>query len=1368
MTPTQRMNTPLSITVDHQPEKAASPPTTPEHQTPTGRQPRLADYFRIFSYATRWDVCVYIVGALSSIAAGVTLPLMNVIFGQLASQFTQHASISTPSPSSLREFEELLSKQALYIMALFLGRWALNSINKFCFRMTGLRLSAAVRLHYLQSLLDQNIHTLDTLPAGAPAAAITASANTLQIGVSERLGTFLQFTGTVVAALVIAFVWSWELTLVTSSLILYSFVIMAVAMPILLKSHAAVARADNRATAVASEALGAIRLVMAAGAQERVIQKYERWVREAKQQTRKTAPVFGIYFGLIYVGLFGSYGLAFWYGTKRFLLEGSGGVGVVIVVLMSVMMVLTSIERISTPLTAVSKAMVAACEFFTIIDAPAPKRGGLRIDMEGDGDACNRTSKDIVFENVVFAYPSRPGSKVLDGLNLRIQAGLNTAIVGPSGSGKSTIVALLERWYSLNDQPFVPKVVQAQPKNGPSDGDDQESTPTDTATEDRIELSGSVTFSGHNIEEFDVQWWRNQIGLVQQEPFLFNDSIFNNVARGLIGTQWASAPESQKRDLVLSACEEANAHEFISRLPEGYDSRIGDGGIKLSGGQRQRIAIARSIVKKPRIIILDEATSAIDVHGERTVQAALDRISRNCTTITIAHRLSTIKKADRIVVLRDGRAVEEGTHEELMRFQTGHYSRLVHAQALTSLLANDEDAPGTVVASPLAAQEKGMQEHEESSPEFTFDTDLEAKKETPPTPASFRSFATLIRQQQIRRPFFFGIILSAMGVATGTPIQAWLFAKVVGVFTLQNPDELRAASNFWALMWLALAGGVGLSYFAAAWIGVGVQSLVGATCKTSYLRGMLYQKLTFFDSDANAHGTLTGRIASDAKQMEELLGLNLVIFLSGVFTVVGCLVISLVFGWKLALVGTFVTMPVMLASGLWKLRQEVKFDQMNSAVFMESSQFATEAVGAMRTVSAFNMEESIIERYRALLDDHVRVALRKAQLNSVLFGFTDSASLGCQALVFWYGGKLLLRGEYTLEAFFVCFMAIIQGAENAGIALGIAPNGAQAFTAANRILNVQTSAEVDQSGTNEHKSDSIPDMEGGVQIELHDVQFRYPTRDVPIFQGTSLTIEKGQYAAIVGPSGCGKTTIVSLLERFYDLEPNSGEILCNGTNINKVNRYSYRQSLSLVAQEPTMFQGTIRDNILLGAASGPEQSINQAKIEKVCRDASIHDFIVSLPDGYDTDVGQKGVSLSGGQKQRIALARALIRDPKILLLDEATSALDSESERAVQGALEKARRGRTMVVVAHRLSTVQNADVIFVLDKGFVIEKGTHEELLRRQGIYWNMVSFLETNQVFPIIRANSNRSARARRWTNDCRNDDRKIVFHRVRLRGY
>jgi ABC-type multidrug transport system fused ATPase/permease subunit len=272
---------------------------------------------------------------------------------------------------------------------------------------------------------------------------------------------------------------------------------------------------------------------------------------------------------------------------------------------------------------------------------------------------------------------------------------------------------------------------------------------------------------------------------------------------------------------------------------------------------------------------------------------------------------------------------------------------------------------------------------------------------------------------------------------------------------------------------------------------------------------------------------------------------------------------------------------------------------------------------------------------------------------------------------------------------------------------------------ANRILDVRQSVHPDRQTHGKH-GEGIKDTDGGVKIELRDVSFKYPTRDVPVFDRLNLTIEKGQYAAFVGASGCGKTTVISLLERFYDLEPGNGAILCNGQDIKDTNVYDYRQLLSLVSQEPAMFRGSIRDNILFGI-DNPE-SVTDDRIHQVCRDAFIHDFIVSLPEGYNTDMGHKGVSMSGGQKQRIAIARALIRDPKVLLLDEATSALDSESEKVVAAAIDTARSGRTVISVAHRLSTIQNADVIFVFDDGKVIEKGSHTELVNKQGIYWEMV----------------------------------------------
>ncbi|KAL1649435.1 hypothetical protein SLS58_001490 [Diplodia intermedia] len=1297
-----------------------------EEADPLKRTPKFSDYLRVFTYATRRDFCVYIVASIASIGAGVTLPLMNVIFGQLVGQFTTYFSTSPTSPTLSRSaFDRILTRQALYILALFLGRWALNAVNKFCFRTIGIRLSSAVRHAYLRALLAQPIHSTDALPpAAAPATAITTTANTLQLGVSERLGTFLQFAATVCAGLAVAFAWDWALTLVTSSLILYILVVLAFVLPALLKSHTAAAAADARATAVAGEALGAIRLVVACGAQGRVAGAYRGWVREGAARALGGAPVAGVQLGLVrhqFFGVFAAFGLAFWYGTQRYMAGAFDNAGVVVVVLMSVMMILTSLERVTTPLMAVSKATVAACELFAVIDAPAPARGELR---PPDVDA-----HDLVFDDVTFEYPSRPGVRALDGLSLRVRPGRNTALVGPSGSGKSTVVGLLERWYGLRDPVALPRVVEASgPKEKKPDGEKDSEVGEQPKVPIKPKLAGSITVGGVNLEDVDLKWWRAQIGLVQQEPFLFNDTIFGNVANGLIGTEWEGEPEVRKRELVQDACQEAFAHEFINRLPDGYDTRVGDGGIKLSGGQKQRLAIARSIIKKPRIMILDEATSAIDAKSEKIVQAALDRVTRNRTTITIAHRLSTIKKADRIIVLQKGRAVEQGTHHSLTSDPSGVYSTLVRAQALhfpsTDDRANKAETPAPAdIIEEEADSDKvaGNNLTRTATPDDSISNDPQtAGPSRRPARTLISNLAELLRDRHAPWPYYAGIILSATAVAAGTPIQAYLFAKVISIFLLTGP-ALETAGDFWGLMWLALAAGVGVAYFFLGWLSLRAQHLVGAGLKQRYLGDLLRQPLRFFDDDAHSHGALTARVAGDARLLEECLGLNAAMALSGVFTAVGCVAAALAVGWKLGLVALCVTMPVMLASGFWKYRHEVRFDQMNAAVFAESSQFATEAIEAMRTVSALAMEDAIADRYRALLDGHVRAAARRARWTAALFGFADSAGLGCQALVFWYGGGLLARGEYSMEAFFVCFMAIIQGAEAASQVISIAPSAAQAAAAAERMLDVRKSVETGRgAGTKDGCcSRTLPASNGGVRIELRDVRFKYPTRDVLVFDGLSITVESGQYAAFVGASGCGKTTIISLLERFYDVEPGHGAVLCNGVNVNDLDLYEYRRNLSLVAQETTLFRGTVRDNVLFGVAD--PSAISDERIHEVCRDAFIHDFIVSLPEGYDTDVGQKGVAMSGGQKQRIAIARALLRDPRILLLDEATSALDSESEAIVQAAFERARRGRTMIAVAHRLATIQTADVIFVFDDGRVVEKGTHDELARKQGTYWEL-----------------------------------------------
>ncbi|CAK7232541.1 hypothetical protein SBRCBS47491_008306 [Sporothrix bragantina] len=1347
------------------------------------RQPAFKDFLRVFSYAKKTDWFLMVAALLSSIGSGITLPLMNVVFGKLVGNFSTFSGGGSDSAS----FQNSLNKQSLYIFILFLARFILNYINKFAFRMISARMSAAIRLDYLRCLFGQTIHVLDSMPSGSAANTITTTANTLQLGISENLGTFIEFTACILASIIIAFTYNWLLTLVISSILLYILVVVSIALPYLVKGEANLNRAETMANSIASESFGNIRMLMACGAEDKMATKYSVWVQKARQYGQRMSPFLATMFGNVFFSLYGGFALAFWFGMRQFQSGHISSVGTVIVVVMSVITTVVSMERVATPLIAASKAMVAASEFFAVIDAPRPDLGQL---IEPDVSA----TEDIVFSGVHFAYPGRPHVKVLDNLDIRIAAGKVNAIVGPSGSGKSTVIGLVERWYSLQkDQYLIEKVIQKDKKEEaekkrqekerkkdekaasittqkkrrehlaggdrpPGDNETIEKSNSsggcaaaeEVADLPRIEPKGFVTTCGHNLDEINVKWWRSQIGLVQQEPFLFNDSIFNNVAFGLVGSVHENATADEKKMLVEEACKEAFADEFINRLPDRYQTRVGESGAKLSGGQRQRIAIARSIVKKPKILILDEATSAIDVRSERIVQAALDKVSRNRTTITVAHRLSTIKSADKIIVLQKGKCVEEGTHDSLLANESGVYHRLVAAQQLSlgddsaapmkPLAASDDDAVDVEAkdrAQLANVNDKTSSDAADGAPDDATDSAPSGSARGAPNTSwknknFFGSFGRLLYEQRSGFPYYAALILFAMGAASAAPLQAFLFAKLVTIFgelmlvsdkpnTGLSINQVIHDGNFYALMFFVMAIGTGLAYFLLGFVATHVEHFICAVYREQYFVSIVQQRISFFDEEQNASGTLTNHVGGDPKQLRQLLGGNMSMAATSVFTIIGALIVSFVFGWKLALLAFAVVVPLVLVSGFYRMRYEIEFESMNAAVFAESSKWAAESIDAFRTVTALTLEEVICRRYEVLLAGHVHDAFKKARFTTLIFALSNSISLACQALVFWYGGRLILSGEYTATGFFVCYMAAIQGAESSGQGLSFLPNAAQVTSAANRILGIRETKSIDRIPLTE----KIPDTDAeddarignrGACIELRNVHFQYPTRNVPIFRGINLMIERGKFTAIVGASGSGKTSIIALLERFYDAE--KGAIYCNGRDITEVNVHTYRKLLSLVAQEPALFQGTVRENVLLGV---DDSTVTEDDILQACRDASIHDFIVSLPDGYNTDLGSRAVSLSGGQKQRLAIARALLRNPRVLLLDEATSSLDSDTEKMIQATFERIAQGRTTVAVAHRLSTIQKADVIYVLGDGAVLEKGNHSSLLKERGVYWNM-----------------------------------------------
>lgn len=548
---------------------------------------------------------------------------------------------------------------------------------------------------------------------------------------------------------------------------------------------------------------------------------------------------------------------------------------------------------------------------------------------------------------------------------------------------------------------------------------------------------------------------------------------------------------------------------------------VGDNGAKLSGGQRQRIAIARSIVRKPKILILDEATSAIDVRGERIVQAALDRVAKNRTTITIAHRLSTIKKADRIVVLKKGKVVESGTHESLIEMNGGVYAALVNAQALS--LGEPTEADDHHVETDA---EEGSLSHEKSRVISELEATTGKKEEEQRN--LFASFGRLFFESR-KYWYMMGLTVFFCACAgAGVPLQAWLFANSVDQYKYQfDGSKLQKETEFWALMWTVLAIGVGISYFGGFFFSTHMATVIRAKYQQEYFESILYQETSFFDAEDHSQGTMTSRIEGDPKQLEELMGANMASVYVAIFNILGSVTIALAFGWKLALVACCVVLPLLIGCSYWRFKYEMQFEKMNNNVFAESSKFASESIGAFRTVTSLTLEDSITARFDKLCKGHVVDAYKKARWVSLLFGLSDSITMACQALIFYYGGRLLASGEYDLLKFFVCFMAIMNAGESAGQSLSFGPNAAQVTAAANRILNMRESRLSNDASDAEQFSDS----DGGMKIELQGLHFKYPSRDTPVFQGLNLTIEKGQFAALVGASGCGKTSIISLLER---------------------------------------------------------------------------------------------------------------------------------------------------------------------------------------------------------------------------------------------
>uniref|UniRef100_A0A8C5I2M5 ABC-type xenobiotic transporter n=1 Tax=Gouania willdenowi TaxID=441366 RepID=A0A8C5I2M5_GOUWI len=1094
-----------------------------------------------------------------------------------------------------------------------------------------------IRTLFFHRIMQQDIGWFDVNETGELNTRLTDDVYKIQEGIGDKAGMLVQGFTTFISSFIIGFINGWKLTLVILAISPALAISAAFFSKVLASFTSKEQTAYAKAGAVAEEVLSAIRTVFAFSGQQKEIERYHRNLEDAKRMGIKKAISANIAMGFTFMMIYISYAVAFWYGSTL-ILAGEYTIGTLLTVFFVVLIGAFSMGQTSPNIQTFASARGAAHKVYSIIDnIPA-------IDSFSEaGFKPDSIKGNIEFKNISFCYPSRPDVKVLNDMSLSVKSGQTIALVGSSGCGKSTTIQLLQRFYDP--------------------------------------LEGSVCIDGHDIRSINIRCLREMIGVVSQEPILFATTITENIRYGRLDVT---------QQEIEQAAKEANAYNFIMQLPDQkFETLVGDRGTQMSGGQKQRIAIARALVRNPKILLLDEATSALDAESETIVQAALDKVRLGRTTLIVAHRLSTIRNADVIAGFQNGEIVEVGTHSKLME-KHGVYHTLVTMQTFEKVEEEEEDpelsagekSPLTksfsecgpirrksTRGSSFAVSEGGKSDKEK------YDVDkMEEDENVPPT-----SFFRVMRLNKSEWPLILLGTICATINGVMQPLFAILFSKIITV----------ALSCIFSYLYGHLICSQGYCFGKSG-------EVLTLKLRLGAFKSMMRQDLGWFDNPKNSVGALTTRLATDAAQVQGVSHNSGLKHHNVNFANMGTgVILSFVYGWELTLL-ILAVVPVIAVAGA----VEMKMLTGHAAEDKKELEKAGKVSSQSETFSGHT--------------NH-RNSQKKAHIYGFTFSFSQSMIYFAYAGCFRFGAWLVTEGRMDVEGVFLVISAVLYGAMALGEANSFAPNYAKAkLSASHLIMLLNKEPAIDNLS---HDGESPDKFEGNVTFD--SVRFNYPSRpDVTILQGLNLRVKKGETLALVGSSGCGKSTTIQLLERFYD--PSEGRVRMDEMNIQKLNIQWLRSQIGIVSQEPVLFDCTLAENIAYGDNS---RSVTIDEIRAAAKAANIHSFIDNLPEKYNTQAGDKGTQLSGGQKQRIAIARAILRNPKILLLDEATSALDTESEKVVQEALDQASKGRTCIVVAHRLSTIQNADRIAVFQGGIVVEQGTHQQLLARKGVYHMLVT---------------------------------------------
>uniref|UniRef100_A0A3Q2XXX6 ATP-binding cassette, sub-family B (MDR/TAP), member 4 n=2 Tax=Hippocampus comes TaxID=109280 RepID=A0A3Q2XXX6_HIPCM len=1174
-----------------------------------------------FRFADGIDVILIVFGTVMSVAHGLVFPLMCVVFGHMADRFIQSAAMSKNNTQYFSKFTETLANTILVFVAAYM--------QVAFFTLAAVRQVKRIRRRFFHSIMRQDIGWFDVNETGTLNTRLVDDIYKIQEGIGDKMGMLIQSLSTFIGSLVVGLSIGWKLALVVLAVCpllgLSAGIFSKVVTSFTAKEQAAYAKAG----AVAEEVLSAIRTVFAFSGQKREIQRYHKNLEEAKNMGIKKAISSNTAMGFTFMMIFLSYALAFWYGSVL-VLSQEYTTGTVLTVLFALIFGAIALGQTSPNIQSFSSARGAAHQVYRIIDNEPS------IDSYSEsGFKPDSINGNIEFKNICFNYPSRPDVQVLNNMSLSVKSGQTIALVGSSGCGKSTTIQLLQRFY-----------------------DPQQ---------------GSVSVDGHDIRSLNIRHLRKMIGVVSQEPVLFATTIAQNIRYGR---------NDVTQNEIEQAAKEANAYDFIMNLPEKFETLVGDRGTQMSGGQKQRIAIARALVRNPKILLLDEATSALDAESETVVQAALDKVRLGRTTIIVAHRLSTIRNADIIAGFQNGEVVELGTHSQLMEKQSVYHT-LVTMQTFQKAKVDEqrnseqnEKSPITKILNDESSLKRRKSTRGVSSAGFEGkkeerETLLDAKNKTEDENVPPVSLLKILRFNLPEWPYILmGIIFAAINGLLH-PLFAVILSKYIAVMAEADQEMIRKETEFLCLMFATIGIVIFFTMFLQGYcFGKSGEIL------TLKLRLAAFKDLGWFDDHKNSVGTLTTRLASDAAQVQGVTGLRLATLVQNIANLGTGVILAFVYGWELTLL-VLVLVPILAVAGTVEMELLAGQAAKDKKELEKAGQIVTEAIDNIRTVASLTREATFESLFHKNLQAPYRNVQKKAHVQGFAFSFSQAMIYFTYAICFWFGAWLVQQGRMDVEGVFLVIMAILYGSMAVGEANSFTPNYANAKTSAAHImmlLNRQPAIDnLSQEGQ------SLDHFDGNVYFE--GVKFDYPSRpNVPVLRGLNLKVSKGDTLALVGSSGCGKSTTIQLLERFYDTK--QGNVVRKMISVKELNIHWLRSQIGIVSQEPVLFDCSLAENIAYGDNS---RTVTIEEIKAAAEKANIHSFIENLP--------------------------------------KATSALDAENEKVVQEALDKARQGRTCIVVAHRLSTIQNADRIAVFQGGEVVEQGTHQQLLAEKGVYHMLVT---------------------------------------------